>query len=126
MNHCRFLLTGVKLSTEALVPTIGNGVVPDLKPNFGDQEQVHVKKHVAPIVNVAQKINTKTTPKSNGLGHGSGTASSISEYLIETLPGWHVEDFLDSPPTFFEVRNFSAFFLFKFQKGFELLHIYFS
>lgn len=32
---------------------------------------------------------------------GGGTSSSISEYLIEMLPGWHVEDFLDpstSPP----------------------------
>lgn len=30
------------------------------------------------------------------------TSSSISEYLIEMLPGWHVEDFLDpsSPPPF--------------------------
>lgn len=27
----------------------------------------------------------------------SVSASSISEYLMETLPGWHVEDFLDSP-----------------------------
>lgn len=32
---------------------------------------------------------------------GGCTSSSISEYLIEMLPGWHVEDFLDpstSPP----------------------------
>ncbi|KAL2241986.1 B-box zinc finger protein 20 [Sesamum indicum] len=28
--------------------------------------------------------------------NGSISASSISEYLIEMLPGWHVEDFLDS------------------------------
>ncbi|XP_047336189.1 B-box zinc finger protein 21-like [Impatiens glandulifera] len=33
----------------------------------------------------------------------NGTSSSISEYLIETLPGWRVDDFLDSyaqPNTF--------------------------
>lgn len=28
---------------------------------------------------------------------GSVSTSSISEYLIETLPGWHVEDFLEYP-----------------------------
>ncbi|KAB2603211.1 B-box zinc finger protein 20-like [Pyrus ussuriensis x Pyrus communis] len=27
--------------------------------------------------------------------NGSGSTSSISEYLMETLPGWHVEDLLD-------------------------------
>ncbi|KAL3383038.1 hypothetical protein AABB24_002501 [Solanum stoloniferum] len=28
---------------------------------------------------------------------GSVSTSSISEYLTETLPGWHVEDFLEYP-----------------------------
>lgn len=27
--------------------------------------------------------------------YGSGSTSSISEYLMETLPGWHVEDLFD-------------------------------
>ncbi|CAK7346281.1 unnamed protein product [Dovyalis caffra] len=32
-------------------------------------------------------------------GFGSITSSTISEYLMETLPGWHVEEFLDSSST---------------------------
>lgn len=31
-------------------------------------------------------------------GDGSMSASSISEYLMETLPGWRVDEFLDSHP----------------------------
>ncbi|CAI0382955.1 unnamed protein product [Linum tenue] len=34
-----------------------------------------------------------------GEGFGSLATSSISEYLIETLPGWHVEDFLENTST---------------------------
>ncbi|XP_076958382.1 B-box zinc finger protein 21-like [Bidens hawaiensis] len=96
MNHCRFLLTGVKLSSVALTPTTTNGVVPDQKPKSREREPVSINKPVAvsaPVVNQTQKIN--------GSGHGSTTASSISDYLIETLPGWHVEDFLDSAPNNF-------------------------
>lgn len=111
-NHCRFLLTGVKLSSAALLPTAGNGVVPD--QNFKSRAQEPV-----PIVNQTssriQKITTVTAqnmgPKSNGSGHGSATASSISEYLIDMLPGWHVEDFLDSPTNFSKVCKFQHFFL---------------
>ncbi|KAJ0712826.1 putative transcription factor interactor and regulator Znf-B family [Helianthus annuus] len=100
MNHCRFLLTGVKLSTVALSPTGGNGVVPDQNSMSRDQEPVTVKKPVAVSATAGyqtQKITTYVAPKSNGSGHGSTAASSISDYLIETLPGWHVENFLDSP-----------------------------
>ncbi|CAL1384079.1 unnamed protein product [Linum trigynum] len=34
-----------------------------------------------------------------GEGFGAPATSSISEYLIEMLPGWHVEDFLENPST---------------------------
>ncbi|KAM0003392.1 putative transcription factor interactor and regulator Znf-B family [Helianthus debilis subsp. tardiflorus] len=106
MNHCRFLLTGVKLSTVALSPTAGNGVVPDQNSMSRDQKPVTVNKPVA------VSATTYVAPKSNGSGHA---ASSISDYLIETLPGWHVENFLDSP-TFYpkvcyifllELQNFN-------------------
>lgn len=101
-THNRFLLTGVKLSSTSTLYSASstpsnsvttfsdtkNGVVPD-KPN------------ISPIIN-----HTSTSIKAqnfhqefNGSGHGSDT-SSISEYLIEMLPGWHVEDFLDPLPNF--------------------------
>lgn len=97
MNHCRFLLTGIKLS-----PVV-------LSSKSGDEEAIStVKKPVAvsnPVVNQTQKITTVGAPKSNGSGYGCTGGSSISEYLIETLPGWHVEDLLDSPPTYSKVSN---------------------
>ncbi|XP_052488170.1 B-box zinc finger protein 21 isoform X2 [Gossypium raimondii] len=39
---------------------------------------------------------TDFNPSSNEV---DGSTSSISEYLIEMLPGWHVEDLLDSSPS---------------------------
>ncbi|KAI3820976.1 hypothetical protein L1987_08532 [Smallanthus sonchifolius] len=96
-NHNRFLLTGVKLSPTASVyssstppaalPSTKNGVVP-----------------LPPIVNQTSIETTKCHQESNGSGRGSST-SSISEYLIETLPGWHVEDFLDPPANLSKVGD---------------------
>jgi hypothetical protein len=39
----------------------------------------------------------------NGGGVNYGSTSSISEYLMDTLPGWHVEDFLDASSTPFGI-----------------------
>ncbi|XP_076922533.1 B-box zinc finger protein 21-like isoform X2 [Bidens hawaiensis] len=95
-THNRFLLTGVKLSPTASlysssihpVTNYSNVVVPD-----------HQKKPVTyPIM--SQAISVKTTNCQQ-----ESTTSSISEYLIETLPGWHVEDFLDPPPSFSKVGD---------------------
>ncbi|XP_071712587.1 B-box zinc finger protein 20-like [Rutidosis leptorrhynchoides] len=95
MNHGRFLLTGIKLSPVALLPTTGNNdIVHNQKPNSQDQQEPVVDE----TWSKTQKITTNKAPKSNGSGYGRSNSSSISEYLIEMLPGWHVEDFLDSPP----------------------------
>ncbi|KAF3962548.1 hypothetical protein CMV_012953 [Castanea mollissima] len=76
-KHNRFLLTG---------PLIKNSVAA-----------------AAPLAIPQPPILTKTMPptitannKSAGENFVADQTSSISEYLIETLPGWHVEDFLDS------------------------------
>ncbi|KAG6408794.1 hypothetical protein SASPL_131817 [Salvia splendens] len=65
-KHTRFLLTGVTLSASPL---------PESAP--------------------PPPKATSTTPPAKGTTPAAQT-SSISEYLIETLPGWHVEDLLDS------------------------------
>ncbi|KAI3693627.1 hypothetical protein L1987_76575 [Smallanthus sonchifolius] len=75
MNHCRFILTGVKLSPVALSSIIGNGVVSDLKPKSRDQKPIAVKRPVAvsaPVVNQTQKITTLAFPKSNGSAERGG------------------------------------------------------
>ncbi|KAJ9567304.1 hypothetical protein OSB04_003270 [Centaurea solstitialis] len=96
-NHCRFLLTGVKLSPAPLLPTAGNE-----NPKPRDQEPVN-QASVRTQKMTTAATDQNTGPKSNGSGHGAPTSSSISEYLIEMLPGWHVEDFLDSPSNFSKI-----------------------
>lgn len=116
-KHSRFLLTGVKLSATSTVYTSSSpptattslksadATVTDPKP------QPLIKRSVStssPAIsnppsmskNSTLTTNTANSNKGGGIfvahdGVGCGSTSSISEYLIETLPGWHVEDFLD-------------------------------
>ncbi|CAH8364014.1 unnamed protein product [Eruca vesicaria subsp. sativa] len=87
-KHDRFLLTGVKLSA------ISSLYKPTSESSSSSSQDCSVpsKKPLSP-------------PQSNKIGGDAGmnqwgSTSTISEYLIDTLPGWHVEDFLDSslPP----------------------------
>ncbi|KAF8377884.1 hypothetical protein HHK36_031272 [Tetracentron sinense] len=68
-KHNRFLLTGVKLSASS---SFYSSTTTDAKP-----------------------VSVSPEP-SKVLNDEVGSTSSISEYLIEMLPGWHVQDFLDS------------------------------
>ncbi|KAK9078194.1 hypothetical protein SSX86_002251 [Deinandra increscens subsp. villosa] len=90
--HSRFLLAGVKLSEssscydnssdQALCSSNSNGSRGSRKSETGSKDR-----------------NVGATPNSTSVNDGcegvSMEASSISEYLMETLPGWHVEEFLD-------------------------------
>ncbi|XP_059637626.1 B-box zinc finger protein 21-like [Cornus florida] len=112
-NHSRFLLTGVKLSavsslyspaspsssssanasatTTTTTTTMGGcDLVPNLKSDHSFVNQ--------PISLPSTILNPPSTVSPITDKIGVGSTSSISEYLIETLPGWHVEDFLDSSP----------------------------
>ncbi|KAJ4842410.1 hypothetical protein Tsubulata_039847 [Turnera subulata] len=116
-KHDRFLLTGVKLSTTsapyiASASTVTNNstgdLVPDPKPHQKKQEPIKKPAPAsAPVLssNVpslmhntlsANTVGSKGGDHSLFTGNGIGSTSSISEYLMETLPGWHVEEFLDS------------------------------
>ncbi|KAI3673248.1 hypothetical protein L6452_39365 [Arctium lappa] len=87
LNHHRFLLTGVKLSPTASIYSSPE----DIPTNKNHQKILH-----SPVVD-------QTPVKTHQELNGSGQGSTISEYLMEMLPGWHVEDFLDSPPNFSKV-----------------------
>ncbi|XWS24437.1 hypothetical protein CRYUN_Cryun28dG0102000 [Craigia yunnanensis] len=124
-KHNRFLLTGVKLSatstlytssSSSSIASLSNGG--DSVPVFMSQPLVKNPISVSPAnfnpSSLAKSSFIRTTTaaaaaaavinKSSGdnllASEGGGSTSSISEYLIEMLPGWHVEDFLDSssPP----------------------------
>ncbi|KAK1407443.1 hypothetical protein QVD17_39059 [Tagetes erecta] len=111
-NHNRFLLTGVKLSPTASVyscsnppaslPSKQNGVVPEKQQQ---QQQPVVPSSIMNQTNVkVTNCDQELNQSGHGSGHGSG-ASSISEYLIDMLPGWHVEDFLDPPANLAKVGD---------------------
>lgn len=107
-KHNRFLLTGTKLSATSacytsspLTSKFDSVSVPDSKSE-PSRNSVSVSATIsnqlsAPkIQTLSSKTTTITTTKT---GEEGGSTSSISEYLIETLPGWHFEDFLDSSTT---------------------------
>jgi len=101
-KHNRFLLTGIKLSAISTdnnnnSPSIKNGgdPVPHFKPT---KKPTSVSSEISPV---SSSINGGSAPPISSGNYQQlscgGSTSSISEYLIETLPGWHFEDFfLDS------------------------------
>ncbi|KAF5462085.1 hypothetical protein F2P56_018124 [Juglans regia] len=112
-KHNRFLLTGVKLSATSNVYTSSSSTTVvstnshDSVPNHHKSQPVNTKNSVAAPISTSQPpllaknsaSNTSTTAlvsDKGGENFPTDQTSSISEYLIETLPGWHVEDFLDS------------------------------
>ncbi|KAH9696440.1 B-box zinc finger protein 20 [Citrus sinensis] len=98
-KHNRFLLTGVKLTASASVtfnttynPSPSSSTCCDTTKtttttSIDDQKKISPSSHSNSI------FSSNSTPRDN---HISDT-SSISEYLMETLPGWRVDDFLDPP-----------------------------
>ncbi|XP_023537094.1 B-box zinc finger protein 20-like [Cucurbita pepo subsp. pepo] len=126
MKHDRFLLTGIKLSTTAALyappPSDEKPIKTGHRTGFDHKSKGSVKKPTAvpaaPVgctssvcVNASTNIPPAVAMNKGGGGQiptgGGGSASSISEYLMETLPGWHFEDLLDSsvPPPFMECEG---------------------
>lgn len=106
-KHNRFLLSAVKLS-------------PNLEPSFSYQTSTSSNGSTYNYINAGTSESetdiNRSTPihddqyhmpfescktenynncQSQDYGIPSVSTSSISEYLMETLPGWHVEEFLD-------------------------------
>ncbi|KDP38585.1 hypothetical protein JCGZ_04510 [Jatropha curcas] len=122
-KHNRFLLTGVKLSaTSALYMSSSSSasdvnssdLVPDSKQS---QHQPSVKpvsvslpksnlssigKTLPSNSTVNKNLSSNTSVNRDGdnlvISDGIGSTSSISEYLMETLPGWQLDE-LDFPST---------------------------
>jgi hypothetical protein len=110
-KHDRFLLTGVKLSATSTVykPTTSQSSSSSNNQDYSVPGSLisnpPIKKPLsAPQTNTKIRPLSKTAAMVNKIGDAVasqwGSTSTISEYLMDTLPGWHVEDFLDSsvPP----------------------------
>ncbi|GMJ09752.1 BZS1, SALT TOLERANCE HOMOLOG 7, B-box domain protein 20 [Hibiscus trionum] len=79
MKHNRFLLTGVKLSGSSF-PAASN----PMTSSSSNNDMFRSCSMENPL-SVEHGIDDKV----------SVSTSSISEYLMETLPGWRVDDFLE-------------------------------
>ncbi|RZC66524.1 hypothetical protein C5167_010211 [Papaver somniferum] len=122
-KHNRFLLTGVKLSSTSQVfpsgststtitSTSATNIDRDLAASADSNNIKNMiiasKNKTTPSVHTSTNSFATVLPStvlpSKYCDHSGptsgGSTSSISEYLMETLPGWQVEDFLvDSSPT---------------------------
>lgn len=106
VNHDRFLLAGVKLSTISSSFTSSSST--NSKSNLVDSSSLIDKSVVVP---------SSTSIIHNDALEGTvsgGGGSTISQYLIETLPGWQVDDFLDSSSVPFAFSKVCFFFFFLF------------
>jgi hypothetical protein len=103
-KHDRFLLTGVKISA-----TNSSSSSSSSTPSSATTKSNHVPS--------SSSIEKSSTPSPTSMEEGSG-GSTISQYLIETLPGWQVDDFLDSSSVPFA---FSKVFLFSTSLSYSIL-----
>lgn len=89
--HDRFLLTGTKLSATATPYSISS-----ISSTSGSKNNSPVVDSCnVPLMTKNCSSTESTTSVTNE--EGAGFTSSISDYLIKNIPGWQVEDFLDSP-----------------------------
>ncbi|XP_056683165.1 B-box zinc finger protein 20 isoform X1 [Spinacia oleracea] len=98
--HNRYLLTGVKISASSATYPITS---PKSSTSSGPNSESHTKSSVTisssydhDMFNQQHSYNTSTTTPSTTTIYDQINEEGISEYLMETLPGWKVEDFLDS------------------------------
>uniref|UniRef100_A0A7N0T0Y6 B box-type domain-containing protein n=1 Tax=Kalanchoe fedtschenkoi TaxID=63787 RepID=A0A7N0T0Y6_KALFE len=93
-NHNRYILTGVKLSTNPSVYQFSSS-----PSSSADREDL---KHKAKSSKSAARSRATTNSdqvlqRSESSSMSNNSTGNISEYL-ETLPGWHVEDYFDPSP----------------------------
>ncbi|KAL0384044.1 UNVERIFIED_CONTAM: B-box zinc finger protein 20 [Sesamum radiatum] len=98
-KHNRFLLTGVKLSAAASsyeAATSSSGSLSETEIKLSVTNEVNCQPNstanCAESSSSTWRDNESSQPVSQ---QASDSTSSIAEYLMETLPGWHVEDLLD-------------------------------
>ncbi|XAR72778.1 hypothetical protein NMG60_11019533 [Bertholletia excelsa] len=108
-KHTRFLLTGVKLSSSQSsssssapnpASSSSNGcdfvIDSDFKSSVSKQFSNPSSNQKAALLASSTNRGEDCMSQENSM-----STSSISQYLVETLPGWRVDDFLDplfSPP----------------------------
>ncbi|CAN0872371.1 B-box zinc finger protein 21 [Linum grandiflorum] len=117
-QHTRFLLTGVKLSSDSAIyisssSTVTSDVPPlpsmkrTMSPSKSNRQPVAAPnlfpQSLSSSTNPAAINNKKVGDNCNnnnmfvtGDGFGSSVPSTMSDYLMEMLPGWQFDNFLDT------------------------------
>ncbi|XP_027356328.1 B-box zinc finger protein 21-like [Abrus precatorius] len=91
-NHNRFLFTGIRLSATC---TLYSSTPSTSSSN--SKKNLVLDSHPPLMTKASNSPSTVPTPVTMNTNEEAGFTSSISEYLINTIPGWKFEDFLDSP-----------------------------
>ncbi|KAL2477122.1 B-box zinc finger protein 20-like [Forsythia ovata] len=106
-NHSRFLLTGIKLSAAAASYQASTSFSTTGSNNANEIFGTHSNVNTSETTSTTLSRVHNNGPDQSASQEGSVSTSSISEYLIETLPGWHVEDLLDpsSPGVFCKIDD---------------------
>ncbi|KAL3845287.1 hypothetical protein ACJIZ3_002690 [Penstemon smallii] len=101
-KHSRFLLTGVKLSSTSTLYSPSPSTLQESASSSSNINGTNptAKSTTTTTTTVVQRADDVAAPESCDKINNPGQlqTSSISEYLIDMLPGWHVEDILDSSP----------------------------
>ncbi|XP_031271647.1 B-box zinc finger protein 20-like [Pistacia vera] len=93
-KHNRFLLTGIKLTaSSSSYPTSSSSNCCDTITTTTTSKTMN--KSSASVSNLIPSTPYKVEDNNQISDNCSVSTSSISEFLMETLPGWCVEDFLD-------------------------------
>lgn len=88
-KHTRFLLTGVRLSSAPITGCCAPSEIIE-------QEEVVDKQTITESNSYSSKAISQEEAGSCTGTATSNNSSSISNYLINMLPGWHVEEFFSS------------------------------
>ncbi|KAI3753338.1 hypothetical protein L2E82_25389 [Cichorium intybus] len=94
-KHTRFLLTGVKLSSALSCYDDSSHQTPSSSNSNGSIEIESTKWSGASVYQKGPSIHNHSNCSVSHEEDASMEGRSISEYLMETLPGWHVDEFLD-------------------------------
>lgn len=99
-KHNRFLLSGVKLSSNSLDPDSSSTSIVSEARNYSSRSKANIIPTSVSNENASSSCMVEDNMASDT---GSVSTSSISEYLIETIPGYCFEDLLDAsfPPNGF-------------------------
>ncbi|KAI9182338.1 hypothetical protein LWI28_024328 [Acer negundo] len=100
-KHNRFLLTGVNLSASSSLYPIDSSSSSDASVTTAididdEKKKKNTKKNrIIPSHSSSVIIDDDNNNHVISSENGSISTSSFSEYLMETIPGWRVEDLLD-------------------------------